>query len=305
MRLFTIAEGIQPFLDKERKETLENIYKTLLTERNLYFLRDIISPDDFPVLVFCTYQIYLGNRNSNIQSEIENNLFFFNVLEFGDSINDVECEYCDGRGSTDCDNCDYGNISCGTCDESGMVECTECGGERTVPCDTCDGTGEDEEGESCTECDGSGKVTCDECDGGGKSTCQDCDGDGETSCNECGGDGSTTCDECYGRGSTEVTDSIPVNIEVYASYNRKLKDSIEIDIMRNNSAKEYDITNEAFLLFVKEKTTSDWEGPRIMPELEGQEHFGEIKERSETKLSFSINKIVDYDLDEVPERFMN
>lgn len=120
----------------------------------------------------------------------------------------VECGRCDGEGRIDCDVCDgYGEEDCEECGGDGEEDCEECGGAGTVDdCSTCDGEGNDSEGNSCSDCNGSGREDCRNCDGNGKQNCRNCedgkvtcgrcDGDRTVECYNCDGDGFVNCDEC-------------------------------------------------------------------------------------------------------------
>jgi len=157
-----------------------------------------------------SYYIYslLKTGKFELGDNIINNLFFASILETDNETYYDTCNNCAGDGYESCDECDSnGNVTCSECDGEGEVGCWECDGDGKISCDDCDGTGEDEEGNNCSGCGGSGEVTCGDCEGKGEKTCGNCNGDGEESCGECGGDGSKTCDTCYGRGE-EVTDAI-------------------------------------------------------------------------------------------------
>lgn len=160
--IYTIAQSIQPFI-RGGTVTTEGVYKIIMTNQHLSFIRDIFNTEDIPVLVFVSYEIAMNNNDPKIVGEIKNNLFYFNIFEFGDTENDIDCNECGGEGNVDCSNCGGG----------GMITCNECGGEgvddKDNTCNWCDGEGEIE----CNWCDGSGRDTCSECDGGGVMTYYD------------------------------------------------------------------------------------------------------------------------------------
>ena len=110
---------------------------------------DLISPTNIPVLVFTAYEISRGNNDETIVGKIKNNLFGFNTYDFGDTENDVDCEECSGSGE----------VSCSDCEGDGYTDCRNCDGNGEMDCPDCDGAGEDEEGNTCGNCEGSGKVT--------------------------------------------------------------------------------------------------------------------------------------------------
>lgn len=160
--IYTIAQSIQPFI-KGNSITTEEVYKIIMTNEHLSFIRDIFNPEDIPVLVFVSYEIAMDNDKPNIVNEIKNNLFYFNIFEFGDTENDLDCPECGGEGRDEC----------GSCDGSGQITCTECNGigaeEGSDTCDNCDGEGEIE----CNWCGGDGATYCDECSGRGRLTYYD------------------------------------------------------------------------------------------------------------------------------------
>lgn len=82
-------------------------------------------------------------------------------------------------------------------DEDEYETCYECDGDGRTNCDECDGAGWIEEAvlrEDGTETDETHEVACEECDGNGDITCSNCDGDGEVY-SEYGGFDSE--DRCY------------------------------------------------------------------------------------------------------------
>jgi len=157
--LYNIAKSIQTFIN-DKKQTTESIYRTIMTNEHLNFINKMFNPNEIPVLVFVAYEILMGNDNPKIVGEIYNNLFLFNIIEFGDTQNDIDCNSCDGTGKQDCDYCN---------------------GDGSIECNTCEGSGEDDEG-----------YTCDTCDGDGIEECDDCDGNGTFFCDECGASGHIT-----------------------------------------------------------------------------------------------------------------
>lgn len=154
--LYTIAKSIQPFIRGENITT-EGVYHIMMTNLHLSFLKELFSVENIPILVFVAYEIATGNDNPKIVDEIKNNLFYFNMFEFGDDTNDADCYQCGGEGKIDCNNCD---------------------GSGSERCNYCDGNGTDDEGETCDTCDGDGIVECEWCSGHGEDRCDDCDGRG-------------------------------------------------------------------------------------------------------------------------------
>lgn len=154
--VYTIAQSIQPFI-KGNSITTEGVYKIIMTNQHLSFIREIFNPEDIPVLVFVSYEIAMDNDRPNIVNEIKNNLFYFNIFEFGDTENDLDCPECGGEGRDEC----------GNCDGSGQITCTEC-----------DGIGAEEGSDTCDNCDGEGTVECNWCSGDGATDCDECNGRG-------------------------------------------------------------------------------------------------------------------------------
>ena len=69
--------------------------------------------------------------------------------------------------------------TCSECDGDGKIDCSECNGEGNKDCPECDGSGEVEENVECGNCDGKGYLECDECESNGKINCDNCGGEGE------------------------------------------------------------------------------------------------------------------------------
>lgn len=155
--IYSIAKSIQPFVKGGGQISTEGIYKLMITNEHLSFIRQIFNPEDIPVLVFVSYEISMGNDDPKIVDEIKNNLFYFNIFEFGDTENDVDCHECGGEG---------------------LVDCSQCDGTGLITCTDCDGTGLDDEEYTCQTCDGEEKINCQFCDGDGRDNCDECDGRG-------------------------------------------------------------------------------------------------------------------------------
>ena len=155
--IYSIAKSIQPFIKGSEEITTEGIYHLIMKNEHLSFIKQIFSAENIPILVFVSYEIAMGNDYPKIVSEIKNSLFYFNIFEFGDTENDLDCSECGGEGRADCDNCDG----------SGQITCTEC-----------DGIGAEEGSDTCDNCDGEGTVECNWCGGNGTTDCDECDGRG-------------------------------------------------------------------------------------------------------------------------------
>jgi hypothetical protein len=160
MNLITLAKSIQPFIQKN--STLESIYKQSCTNTSLPF-KNFLKPIDLIKVVFMAKKISNGDDPREILTELDNNMFLFSIVEFGD---------------------DDQTIPCGTCFGEGSRECNTCGGTGETDCDDCDGTGEDEEGNACDYCQGGGMSECIICDGSGVEDCSECNGNGYEETNE-------------------------------------------------------------------------------------------------------------------------
>lgn len=117
-----------------------------------------------------------------------------------------ECPECEGSGNAPCDECDgSGEIMCDRCDD-GRVDCSNGCTNGSVDCGDCDGRGEDEDGEECSTCNGSGELECMDCNGSGTEECSKCDGSSYVSCRNCDGDGRIDCAVCDGDGDLSCND---------------------------------------------------------------------------------------------------
>jgi hypothetical protein len=154
---YSVAKSIQPFVKGGGQISTEGIYKLMMTNEHLSFIRQMFSVENIPLLVFVTYEISKGNDYPNIVDEIRNNLFYFNIFEFGDTQNDIDCYECGGEGRVDCSDCD---------------------GTGLITCNDCDGTGLDDEEYTCQTCDGEEKIECEWCGVDGRNNCDECDGSG-------------------------------------------------------------------------------------------------------------------------------
>jgi hypothetical protein len=157
---YSVAKSIQPFVKGGGQISTEGIYKLMMTNEHLSFIRQMFSVENIPLLVFVTYEISKGNDYPNIVGEIYHNLFYFNIFEFGDTENEIDCYECGGEGRVDCSDCDgTGQITCNDCDGTGLDDeeytCQTCDGEENIECEWCGGDGRN----NCDECDGRGGVT--------------------------------------------------------------------------------------------------------------------------------------------------
>ena len=112
MKLIALAKSLKPFLQKEI--TLEGIYKEIFTNKSIPFT-SMITPVEVVKLVFITKKVLNNEDPKEIMSKLDNGLFLFSTVEFGDSNQEEECSECYGDGRLDCSNCDgEGEIPSGT-----------------------------------------------------------------------------------------------------------------------------------------------------------------------------------------------
>ena len=101
------------------------------------------------------------------------------------------CQVCHGSGSRGCNYC-----------TDGYKMCTACMKEVSYECSACNGTGKDDDDETCSTCSGRGRITCQRCSGDGVVMCESCQGSSSSSCFNCGGSGKKEwrCPECIAAG---------------------------------------------------------------------------------------------------------
>lgn len=170
--------------NKFRGKTPDDIYNYLIHDSFGKQMVQGLGPFNSLKLCFLTYLINLGKEPVSALKFVESNIFAFKTMEVNTNFTSDECDDCYGQASEDCHYCNNGQSDC----------------------NTCDGTGEDEDGDSCGECDGDGTLSCEWCDGTGTVDCQTCDGTGEI----------------------EDYDTYEVTIYEYASVNNKLFQQIEL-----------------------------------------------------------------------------
>lgn len=280
--IYPIAKSIQPFIKEGGTITPEGIYRIIMTNNHLDFIKKLIQPDNLPILVLTTYQIAIGNDDEKIVGKIKNNLYAFNSFEFGDIENEVDCDYCDGAGETTCDYCE-GN---------GTIECSDCGGEGEVDCEDCGGSGEDEE-----------ENKCNTCNGGGKEECPDCSGDGSVDCNNCS-NGNETCWECNATGSKTIVDKVPYTISIYVSYDLQQKDVLESYITQNKDVDGVEINHKTLTLISKEYSVTESETDEVDLKFANKTYIGEVIEIDESSITKrGRDKLIIYDLDNLLDKF--
>lgn len=148
-----------------------------------------------------------------------------------DSTGKVKCHNCHGLQKAKCYRCKGTgkDKKCTVCDGEGKVEktrlvnCPKCHGSGRdqsnykLNCWDCRGTGQIEQkykdlcpncnglgfyGETCRNCDGTGRAECLDCDDG-LETCSRCDGTGHAKCSACEGSGKVKCKTCGGKGKLD------------------------------------------------------------------------------------------------------
>ena len=255
------------------------VFNLIYRNDNLDFLTEILKPKELLVLCFLVPLIKSGEYVEGQEHMIDNNLFSFMEIRFGELSDEMSCPDCYGDGY----------ISCSECDGTGYVECRNCDGSGNETCPDCSGDGEDSEGEMCGNCEGEGTLSCDECGGEGSNSCQYCD-DGTYSCHECDGSGNITTDE-----------HIPfVTIEYY-SYNPKLKEKIK-ELYNSKEPLTKGIPQKfLFKLYISEYDHNDNETKDINTYYQNSVRIGSIDENP--KISYSSGDRFHSTLDLDIERF--
>ncbi|MHA1381494.1 MAG: hypothetical protein ACTSRG_24270 [Candidatus Helarchaeota archaeon] len=113
------------------------------------------------------------------------------------SIAQVNCKKCEGKGYMGCKNCgSTGLIKCNKCDGTGKVECKRCKGKGKLTLQIQVLVGKKKEKQKkiinyqCGDCFGSGKIVCKNCSGMGKILCNKCKPNfGKAICKDCNGTG--------------------------------------------------------------------------------------------------------------------
>ena len=165
MDLYHIAKRLSRLIPEGSYTTLNQLFIYINTNKTLQQFTH-----NFPLETVLKLTFYIDAVKKNLEKKqvdwsINNNLYTFDVICFGDAPGDIDCDDCKGSGH---DSCGY------------------CGGDGEESCDYCDGTGkvetEDDEGnsdeEDCDYCDGRGYLECDYCGGSGDEDCGSCDGNG-------------------------------------------------------------------------------------------------------------------------------
>lgn len=263
MKLIALAKSLKPFLQKEI--TLEGIYKEIFTNKSIPFT-SMLTPVEVVKLVFITKKVLNNEDPKEIMSKLDNGLFLFSTVEFGDSNQEEECSECYGDGRIDCSNCDG----------EGEENCPECDGEGSFEVG-------DNEWEDCGECHGGGKVTCNQCDGEGRYDCDYCDSNGYIS----------------------IDDYIPYDLGGYISYDENLKNDIQARLLRNDIEDPKFSSKMTFLLSVDQVGIKEGETENIKLEFENREFYLElITDDVYGSLIYGNNRVISSQFDTEPlEKF--
>ena len=127
MKLIALAKSIITFLQKE--SSLEAIYKELFTNKSIPFI-SMLTPVETVKLVFITKKVLDKEDPREIIPKLDNGLFLFSTVEFGDNNQEEECMECDAEGRIVCPEC-YGdgeidNYRCFKCNGKGNIDCAFC-----------------------------------------------------------------------------------------------------------------------------------------------------------------------------------
>ena len=166
MDLYNVANRLSRLIPDGSYTNLNQLFIYVNTNKTLQQFTHNFPLETAIKLVFFIDSIKRNIERQYVEWSINNNLYVFDVICFGESPGGVECDNCSG---------------------SGYEDCISCGGSGEDSCWHCEGTGkeevEDDEGnteeEDCEYCDGSGELTCGDCNGDGSESCNTCDGDGE------------------------------------------------------------------------------------------------------------------------------
>ncbi len=210
----------------EKNQTFQQVFdefSSVFAENWEYFSH--INKKDLLKVVFYAFSYKKTGSFDFAKSKIQD-LFVASIFTKDDDEVRETCEYCDGNGYTDCDDCYNGHNTCQECDGEGKIDCTTCDGTTKEDCPECNGSGSYDDGETCETCDGDGEINCENCVNG-MVECDECDGEGEVTCRNCDGEGNLTCNDCDGYGDV-VTDKNEYTAYTIFSYKRDLYDLLEL-----------------------------------------------------------------------------
>jgi len=193
MDLYNIAKRLSRLIPDGSYTNLNQLYIYINSNKTLQQFAHNFPLETTIKLVFFIDSIKKNIERKYIEWSVNNNLYVFDVVCFGDS--------------------------------PGELECDDCGGSGYENCDSCGGGGED----SCYHCDGTGKEEVEDDEGNPEEEdCDYCDGRGEITCGDCGGDGSVDCYKCSGEGTVEDIKEVPhISVVTYIAYDLNLGAELE------------------------------------------------------------------------------
>lgn len=205
------------FEERGRHEGHEPFANQKFPQRNLFKLSD-----------FRAWDIELPDINDFTDSSL-------NYIVNG-SQHVENCFKCEAKGWITCVTCHGAKqLTCPSCRGAGETKCSNCSGGGTLRCNNCSGSGTirrqvtrstqvwiperydsngykigntgtyttqtsyDTVSESCSSCNGRGRITCSTCYGDGKISCKRCGASGKITCGTCSGSGRNTCPICQGK----------------------------------------------------------------------------------------------------------
>jgi hypothetical protein len=171
-----------------------------------------------------------------------------NMVPLHESVNEIKCDECSGKGSIMCDKCKgTGVLGCKKCNGTGNITCPTCKGDKKLYLKlkvmTEGKKSEEQMAHNCYTCGGTGTIKCNNCGGTGKVECDKCHGDAKTTCKKCKGTG--TLYE-YTNGPVPFkTEGIP-NIFYKSEFDKTLADTInkEFSNIEGITFKDYNDLNE-------------------------------------------------------------
>jgi hypothetical protein len=193
MDLYNIAKRLSRLIPDGSYTNLNQLFIYVNTNKTLQQFTHNFPLETTMKLVFFIDSIKKNIERKYVEWSVNNNLYIFDVVCFGES--------------------------------PGEIECDDCGGSGYENCDSCNGSGED----SCWHCEGTGKEEVEDDEGNPEEEdCDYCDGRGEITCGDCNGDGSLDCYKCNGNGEVEDIEDVPsISVVTYITYDLNLGAELE------------------------------------------------------------------------------
>lgn len=228
MNLISLAKSLKPFI--KRSGDLQGIYNAILKEKHIPFIEHLDAISLIKLVFLCSEIQKNGNLQSKLR-EIDNYLFSFTVIKFGDDQNEIDCDVC----------------------VDGEIRCEDCGGSGTQPCSNCDGEGYID----CDECEFHSEGECEKCKGQNYVQCTECNA-GRVNCDGCDGIGAEPCQECEGQGYVVNDNYVPYDIYTYVSIDDNLLFEIEsqyIDLQKEIDEYKFysSLSDKTFQISVERK----------------------------------------------------